>query len=163
MEAIRRLSGGRPQPHVGSRPGPQASALPFADATTATEPSWAHSTSSRSESFPRMNTWGQPLCPGLANRPMMRRDGRPAAPEPSATTGTTGGRRVAACPVWAWEAVSTDSGSRPHALLLAREVAVDVAGSVGAARTPGIGSRRLRRCHIGGTHQSYICENQREN
>jgi hypothetical protein len=64
--------------------------------------------------------------------------------------------------VWAWEAISADSGNRPHALLLAREVAVDVAGPVGTARTPGIGSRRLRRGHISGAYQSCICENQRE-
>jgi hypothetical protein len=82
-------------------------------------------------------------------------------------TGTAGIHRLAAIPgrlpvVWAREAEDADAGSRPHALLFAREVAVDVAGPVGATRTPGIRSRRLRRCHIGGAHQSCICENQRE-
>jgi hypothetical protein len=71
----------------------------------------------------------------------------PVEPEPSATTGTRG-HRLAAYPVWTWKAVSADSGNRPLALLFAGEIAVDVAGPIGAARTPGIGSRRLRRCHI---------------
>jgi hypothetical protein len=71
----------------------------------------------------------------------------------------TGLHRGAVCPVWAWEAESADSGNCPLTLLLAREVAVDVAGPVRAAQTPGIGSRRLRRCHVSRAHQSCICEN----
>ena len=90
------------------------------------------------------------------------RRGLPAPGGASATWDTARARCGAVCPVWAWEAISADSGNRPHALLLAREVAVDIAGPVGAAGTPWIGSRRLRRCHVSRAHQSCICENYRE-
>ena len=42
---------------------------------------------------PRMNTWGQSLCPGLANRAMVRRDGRPRGPETVSDDGYGGGPR----------------------------------------------------------------------
>jgi hypothetical protein len=64
--------------------------------------------------------------------------------------------------VWAFEAKDSDSGHRPHALLFARVVAVIRVRVVAAAPAPGIGSRRLRRCRIGGARQNSICENQRE-
>ena len=113
----------------------------------------------RASSFVSATKWSPVECmrpaghtPGARGLTSRERPQKPAPGGASATWDTARGSCGAVCPVWAWEAISADSGNRPHALLLAREVAVDVARPVGAARTPGIGSRRLRRCHVSRAH-----------
>ena len=62
-----------------------------------------------------------------------------------ASPGAARGRRPI---VRVFKTEGADSGGRLLALLFAREVAIIVVIPVAAARTPGIRSRRLRRCRV---------------